>query len=178
MSHSFRAKIVGKRQMTIPTKMMKILHLDEGDELEFVVENGEVTVNPLKLVSTSHFTPEVVQELERREARMEAGQEAELDLNILDKGDWPVRPKDAFTFAPDGSYVTFGRYRNRSGAAAAAAGFTGYLRGMHVAVYTLDKGSVVQVVHSGRTASDRAKTLLEKSGARSISTRPWNPAHH
>lgn len=77
MSDFYRLKIVSKRQVTLPLLMLEALHLQEGDELEVEVENGEVVaVRPLKLVPATLFTKQMLKVLEARSKSMDAGDTA------------------------------------------------------------------------------------------------------
>jgi bifunctional DNA-binding transcriptional regulator/antitoxin component of YhaV-PrlF toxin-antitoxin module len=68
----FRLKIVSKRQVTLPVRLLDNLHLREGDEIE-IGTLGEVVsfVRPLKLIPTSLFSAEVLKQLDEREAAMD-----------------------------------------------------------------------------------------------------------
>jgi bifunctional DNA-binding transcriptional regulator/antitoxin component of YhaV-PrlF toxin-antitoxin module len=67
----FRLKIVSKRQVTLPVRLLNRLHLREGDEIEIGTLGETVSfVRPLKLFPTSLFSPEVLRQLDEREASM------------------------------------------------------------------------------------------------------------
>ena len=42
MKELFRLRIAAKRQMTVPQRMMNVLDLDEGDELQFTVSGKQI----------------------------------------------------------------------------------------------------------------------------------------
>lgn len=69
MKELFRLKIASKRQATIPQRMLNLLHLSEGDEIQIEVEDGRIrSVQPCKVVPTNLFGPEVLARLIAREA--------------------------------------------------------------------------------------------------------------
>jgi AbrB family looped-hinge helix DNA binding protein len=77
MRDFFRLKLVSKRQVTIPQLMLEKLHMQEGDELEFEIEDGSiVAVRPMKLVPTDFFSESMLRKLEERSRSMDAGQQA------------------------------------------------------------------------------------------------------
>ena len=80
MEELFRLKIVGKRQITLPPRMMNALKLDEGDELQVEVWNGQIkAVRPLKLVPTDLFTPDLLSKLNEREMEVQSGNRTAVD---------------------------------------------------------------------------------------------------
>jgi len=84
MNETFRLKIGAKRQATLPQRMLNLLHLAEGDELQVDVANNQIqTVRALKAVPTDLFTPEVLERLNQREAEINAGKAAKVDLADL-----------------------------------------------------------------------------------------------
>jgi bifunctional DNA-binding transcriptional regulator/antitoxin component of YhaV-PrlF toxin-antitoxin module len=77
MRDFFRLKLVSKRQITVPQLMLEKLRMQEGDELEFQIEEGSiVAVRPLKLVPTEFFSESMLRKLEERSRSMDAGQRA------------------------------------------------------------------------------------------------------
>lgn len=69
MKELFRLKIASKRQATVPQRLLNLLHLSEGDEIQIVVEDGQIrSVQPCKVVPTTLFSPEVLAQLTAREA--------------------------------------------------------------------------------------------------------------
>jgi len=71
MRETFRLKIGAKRQVTVPQRMLTLLHLSEGDELQIDVANNQIQVaRALKALPTDLFTPEVLETLSKREAEM------------------------------------------------------------------------------------------------------------
>jgi antitoxin PrlF len=59
---SFRVRLRQKAQLTLPEEVRQVLHVGEGDEVEFAVEaNGSVTVRGYVSVPTDQawfFTPD------------------------------------------------------------------------------------------------------------------------
>ena len=73
MAEIFRLKVASRRQVTLPTRVMELLRLSEGDVLEISVEENVLKGRGLKLVPTNLFTAELLSELKKREAEMSAG---------------------------------------------------------------------------------------------------------
>ncbi len=71
MSDLFRLKIVGKRQVTIPQRLMDLLGVKQGDEIHLKVANGKVLQTyPVRITPDMEMSPDAVQrfdELEREE---------------------------------------------------------------------------------------------------------------
>jgi bifunctional DNA-binding transcriptional regulator/antitoxin component of YhaV-PrlF toxin-antitoxin module len=70
----FTLKVASKRQVTIPGRLLELLHIGEGDVIELVVERGSFTGRGLKLVPSSLFTDEVLEELKQRENSLDLKQ--------------------------------------------------------------------------------------------------------
>lgn len=84
MADYYRAKIVAKRQVTLPAVMLDQLGLGIGDELEFTVEDGRIReVRPFRPMPLNPFTPEVRETLARREQEIANGVHGE-DLTLPD----------------------------------------------------------------------------------------------
>jgi antitoxin PrlF len=45
-----RAVVRGRGQITLPREVREALHVEEGDDVAFVVEDGQVTMRGLKLI--------------------------------------------------------------------------------------------------------------------------------
>ncbi len=74
MRDFYRLKIVSKRQITLPQLMLEKLRLQEGDEIEVEIENGNIlAVRPLKLIPVEFFTDTLQRQLEERSKSMDAG---------------------------------------------------------------------------------------------------------
>jgi len=72
MKELFRLKIASKRQVTVPQRLLNLLHLVEGDEIHIETEDGRIDkVEPCKVVPTSLFTSDVLEQLAAREAQIE-----------------------------------------------------------------------------------------------------------
>ena len=86
MTETFRLKIVSKRQITVPQRMLNLLHLSEGDELQIDVANNQIqTARALKAVPTDLFSPEMFRRLEEREAQMRNAPGEKIDAAELKK---------------------------------------------------------------------------------------------
>ncbi len=74
MIEHFKLKVASRRQVTLPLRMLDLLHLSEGDFLEISVEDGRVIAGRgLKLVPTNLFTPDILDRLKEREEEMDRG---------------------------------------------------------------------------------------------------------
>jgi AbrB family looped-hinge helix DNA binding protein len=75
MTHTFRMKIVSKRQVTIPAGLLELLHIREGDYLEVEVGESkrEPTLRGLTLAPTSYFPDKVLKKLDQRAAEIKKG---------------------------------------------------------------------------------------------------------
>ncbi len=86
MKELFRLRIAGKRQITVPQRLMNVLDIDEGDELQVTVEDKRiVNAVPCRSVPAHLVSPEVAAAIEesRREIKAnEAGDEHELARRI------------------------------------------------------------------------------------------------
>jgi bifunctional DNA-binding transcriptional regulator/antitoxin component of YhaV-PrlF toxin-antitoxin module len=75
MAELFRLKIAAKRQLTVPQRLLDVLHLNEGDELQITVVNGQIAfTQPCKSVPTSLLSPDVLAKIEEREKQLMAGE--------------------------------------------------------------------------------------------------------
>jgi AbrB family looped-hinge helix DNA binding protein len=96
MADFFRVKIVSKRQVTLPQLLLERLHLAEGDELEFEVDEGEIVrVRPLKLVPTNYFSPELLARLNARAEGIDSGRAVERVPPVNQSSAVDVYPADA-----------------------------------------------------------------------------------
>jgi bifunctional DNA-binding transcriptional regulator/antitoxin component of YhaV-PrlF toxin-antitoxin module len=73
MPDTFRLKVAARRQVTLPPRALELLRLDEGDVLEISIEGSSFTGRGLKLVPTNLFTPELLDQLHKREREIEEG---------------------------------------------------------------------------------------------------------
>jgi bifunctional DNA-binding transcriptional regulator/antitoxin component of YhaV-PrlF toxin-antitoxin module len=80
---TFRVRIAARRQITLPGRVLELLHLDEGDVLEISVEGGCIRARGLKLVPTNLFTPELLEKLEQRDQETDG----EAALEVADSRD-------------------------------------------------------------------------------------------
>jgi bifunctional DNA-binding transcriptional regulator/antitoxin component of YhaV-PrlF toxin-antitoxin module len=60
MRELFRVRIAGKRQMTIPQRMMNVIGIEEGDELQFTVEGKDIVKTVHCKTVPAHLVPEDV----------------------------------------------------------------------------------------------------------------------
>jgi bifunctional DNA-binding transcriptional regulator/antitoxin component of YhaV-PrlF toxin-antitoxin module len=74
MVNTYRGRLVSKNQMTIPVPMQHELGMVQGDELEFVIDNGRIrSVHVLKPVRVELLPDQVLESLKRRKASGSAG---------------------------------------------------------------------------------------------------------
>jgi len=72
MRELFRIKIASKRQATVPQRLLEILGITEGDEIQIEVSDGQVRgVHACKAVPTALLSEELLAKLERREAQLQ-----------------------------------------------------------------------------------------------------------
>jgi hypothetical protein len=70
MGNTYRGRLVSKNQMTIPVVMQQELNMVQGDELEFVLDQGKVaSVHVLKAVRVELLSDDVLQSLKQRKAK-------------------------------------------------------------------------------------------------------------
>jgi AbrB family looped-hinge helix DNA binding protein len=80
----FTVKVASKRQATIPSRLMELLHIGEGDVIELVAEDGAITSGRgLKLIPASFFTKEMLEELKKREKSLDLNEG--IDINSIDQ---------------------------------------------------------------------------------------------
>jgi bifunctional DNA-binding transcriptional regulator/antitoxin component of YhaV-PrlF toxin-antitoxin module len=80
----FTLRVASKRQMTIPVRLLELLHIDEGDVLELTAKDGVILSGKgLKLVPASLFTAEMLEDLKRREKSLDL--EDIIDVNNIDQ---------------------------------------------------------------------------------------------
>ena len=70
MSQVFRLKVAARRQVTLPQEVLDLLNLSEGDVIEVTVQGDSIVGRGLKLVPSHLFTPEILEQLRRREEEM------------------------------------------------------------------------------------------------------------
>ena len=84
MDELFRLKIAGKRQVTLPQRMLNALRLEEGDELRIEVVDGQIKLaEACKSVPTKLFNPQVLEDLNNRKREMEEGKSVRLNVRAL-----------------------------------------------------------------------------------------------
>src|SRR5256885_35553 len=89
MKELFRLRIASKRQVTIPQRLMNVLGLSEGDELQVLVKGNQINeVRACKVVPTHLFSSDVIAALEAREKEIKEGKASELNTSELEhRGD-------------------------------------------------------------------------------------------
>jgi bifunctional DNA-binding transcriptional regulator/antitoxin component of YhaV-PrlF toxin-antitoxin module len=73
MPQVFRLKVAARRQVTLPQELLDVLNLSEGDVLEITVRGDSVVGRGLKLIPSRLFTPEILEQLKRRETEISEG---------------------------------------------------------------------------------------------------------
>ncbi len=80
----FRLRIASKRQITVPQRLMNVLGLSEGDELQIEVKGNQINeVRPCKVVPTHLFSSEIVAALQAREREIRSGKGKHLEPSDL-----------------------------------------------------------------------------------------------
>ncbi|HVB33855.1 MAG TPA: AbrB/MazE/SpoVT family DNA-binding domain-containing protein [Patescibacteria group bacterium] len=86
MRELFRMKIASKRQVTIPQRMLNLLRLSEGDELQIEVVDGKIhQTRALKSVPTDLFTEEDLRMISQHEDEIAKGNRIKIDVANLKK---------------------------------------------------------------------------------------------
>ena len=73
MAEIFKLRVVSRRQVTLPSRVLDLLHLREGDILEISVEEDSIKGRGLRLVPANLFTPEILEQLQKREEEINSG---------------------------------------------------------------------------------------------------------
>jgi antitoxin component of MazEF toxin-antitoxin module len=77
----FRLKIAGKRQVTLPQRLLTALQLTEGDEIQLQVVDGQIVkAEAWKAIPTHLFTPDILRQLNERSARYAKRRNSPLDI--------------------------------------------------------------------------------------------------
>jgi AbrB family looped-hinge helix DNA binding protein len=82
MAETFTLVIGAKRQVTFPARLLELLSLKEGNEIEISVDNGQISLVPMVRVPRHFISPAF---LERMEARRGAKPS---DLSLDDFEAW------------------------------------------------------------------------------------------
>lgn len=86
----FRLKIASKRQITVPQRLLNLLDLAEGDEIQITTESGRVvSTQPCKSVPTALLPDDVMSKIREREKLLIEGRGVDLD-EVLNKICEPV----------------------------------------------------------------------------------------
>jgi len=59
------AKVTSKGQITIPSQVRKILHLEEGSNVVFALREDGIILLPCKVVIEAPYTPEEFKKIEK-----------------------------------------------------------------------------------------------------------------
>lgn len=71
----FRLKVGSKRQLTFPPALLESLKMSEGDEIQILVQNGQVvSMQPCKAVPTLYLSEATLSKLQEREQALLGGQ--------------------------------------------------------------------------------------------------------
>jgi len=85
MEELFRLKIGSKRQVTVPQRLLSLLNLVEGDEIQVTVENGQIeSTQAYKSVPTALLSEEIISKIKAREKLLVEGKGIDLE-NALEK---------------------------------------------------------------------------------------------
>jgi antitoxin component of MazEF toxin-antitoxin module len=84
--------LAGKRQLTLPPKLVKLLQLQTGDQIEIQLRGpNDIRLIPYARVRKDILTPEIEEILREREQAIDAGN----DLISLEDLDRAVRAKES-----------------------------------------------------------------------------------
>jgi len=70
------AKIVRNFQVTVPRSVRKLVHLEEGDLVDFKVQDGDIIMTPLSVVKKEQayaFSPEWQKAIKKSEEEISRG---------------------------------------------------------------------------------------------------------
>lgn len=79
----FRLRVASKRQVTVPQRLLNVLKITEGDEIQIEVDSttGRIlAAEPCKAVPNSFVTPELLAAIEERERQFDKDEGHEPDL--------------------------------------------------------------------------------------------------
>jgi bifunctional DNA-binding transcriptional regulator/antitoxin component of YhaV-PrlF toxin-antitoxin module len=80
MHELFRMKIAAKRQMTVPHRLLNVLGLSEGDEIQIEVADGQIVgTHACKAVPTALLSDELLSKIKKREAQLVEGKGLKLE---------------------------------------------------------------------------------------------------
>lgn len=65
MKELFRMKIVAKRQLTVPQRLMDALGLSQGDEIQIELADGHLRVRPYRITPADEMSPDAVAAIEK-----------------------------------------------------------------------------------------------------------------
>jgi bifunctional DNA-binding transcriptional regulator/antitoxin component of YhaV-PrlF toxin-antitoxin module len=83
-------KIASKRQLTVPQRLLSVLALAEGDEIQITVEDGRiVSAQPCKSVPTALLPDDLMSKIKAREKLLAEGKGIDVD-EALSKISTPV----------------------------------------------------------------------------------------
>jgi len=83
MPEVFKLKVAARRQVTLPQRVLDLLNLSEGDVLEITVHGDSIVGRGLKLMPSRLFTPEILEQLRKREAELSEGEGIEMTKDEL-----------------------------------------------------------------------------------------------
>lgn len=66
MADTFTMVIGAKRQVTFPARLLEILSLKEGNEIEISVDNGQISLVPMVKVPRHFVSPALLEKMEAR----------------------------------------------------------------------------------------------------------------
>ncbi|MFZ0792582.1 MAG: AbrB/MazE/SpoVT family DNA-binding domain-containing protein [Candidatus Korobacteraceae bacterium] len=124
MQELFRMKIAGKRQLTLPQRLLDVLGLAEGDEIQIEVADGQIVgTHACKTIPTALLGKELLSKIRKREERLVQGKGLSV-AEAIARADESPAPQDARALVGHAR-----RTRNmewQQPARAAAAGATSY----------------------------------------------------
>ncbi len=82
MAETFTLLIGAKRQVTFPARLLELLSLKEGNEVEISVEDGQISLVPMVRVPRHFISPSLLEKMEARRGAKPS------DMSLDDFGAW------------------------------------------------------------------------------------------
>jgi AbrB family looped-hinge helix DNA binding protein len=82
MAETFTLVIGAKRQVTFPARLLELLSLKEGNEIEISVDNGQISLVPMVRVPRHFISPALLEKMEERRGAKKS------DMSLEDFESW------------------------------------------------------------------------------------------
>ncbi len=91
MQELFRMKIAGKRQLTLPQRLLDVLGLAEGDEIQIEVSDGQIVgTHACKTIPTALLGKGLLSKIRKREERLIQGKGLSVEEAIAKADETPA----------------------------------------------------------------------------------------